>query len=106
LEIPNDDPIYLECGWICIKSWDDRYGYGTSGRFQISNKIYKEISNGVELATVIDKLSGRHDVRSNSGMMGVITKEYLTRDIAYSHGVMFAMAKFISGEQYWDPVKS
>jgi non-canonical (house-cleaning) NTP pyrophosphatase len=35
--------------------------------------------------------------------MGEITNGHLTRDIAYSHGVWFAFAPFISPRQYWEP---
>jgi inosine/xanthosine triphosphatase len=93
---------WFECGWIAVAHRDGRVGLGSSARFQVAEHIVARLQRGEELASVIDDLSGSSDVRSTVGMMGVITLNHLHRAEAYSHGVMFALAPFISEPQYWD----
>jgi inosine/xanthosine triphosphatase len=103
--IEKIDGDYFECGWMCvIERSSGRTGWGSSARFQMSMKLMRPImEDGMELAQVMDKLTGEHDVRSNLGAMGVLTGGYLGRAEAYSHGLMFALAPFLSDQdKYWD----
>jgi len=78
-------------------------GLGSSGRFELSSKIMKcIIQDGKELADVMDDLSGQVDVRSGEGAMGLLTQGCVPRDVAYTHGVYFAFAPFISDPIYWN----
>lgn len=63
----------------------------------------ERLFGGEELAEVVDDLSGMTDVRSDWGMMGVITAGALRRADAYSHGVKFAFGPFVSDDRYWAP---
>lgn len=94
---------WFESGWICVQDWrTGKRGFGSSGRFELSSKIMKRlITGGQELAQVIDDLSGREDVRSADGAMGVLTNGQLPRAEAYLHGVLFAFSPFVSPLQYW-----
>lgn len=56
---------------------------------------------GTELATIVDRLSGQTGVRHKEGFMGMITNGLLPRGACYRHGVMFALAPFISAPVYW-----
>lgn len=78
-----------------------RIGFGTSGRFELSGKIMREINGGKELAQVMDELTGEKDVRSGAGAMGILTNGLLNRAEAYDSGIVFAFAPFISDEKYW-----
>ena len=60
------------------------------------------LAGGRELGDVIDELSGSTDVRQREGMMGVITNSVLPRAECYAHGVIFALAPFVSSSVYWD----
>ncbi|KAI8904873.1 Non-canonical purine NTP phosphatase/PRRC1 [Gorgonomyces haynaldii] len=96
------DGVWMETGWICVLDKTDRVGYGTSGRYQLSNKIMNMIHSGMELADVIDHITGQTDVRSNQGAMGIITNGLLPRDEAYIHGILFAFGPFVSPSLLWD----
>ena len=103
--IEKIDGDYFECGWMCvIERSTGRIGWGSSARFQMSMKLMKPImEDGMELAEVMDKLTGEHDVRSNLGAMGILTCGHLGRAEAYSHGLTFALAPFLSSkDKYWD----
>lgn len=96
---------WFECGWMCvIERSTGRVGWGSSARFEMSQKIMRKIiEEKKELAEVMDELTGETDVRSNLGAMGILTAGHLGRADAYSHGLMFAFAPFLSSrEKYWD----
>jgi inosine/xanthosine triphosphatase len=92
---------WFESGWICAVDRQGRVGYGSSARFELAPKIIKRLMQGEELAEVMDDLSGKVDVRSGDGAMGLLTNGHLPRAEAYSHGVMFAFAPFVSPDIYW-----
>lgn len=93
---------WFECGWITVIDKNGKIGLGSSGRFEVSSKIMNELKQGKELGVLVDELSGKQNVRSNLGAMGLITNGHLPRDIAYTHGVFFAWAKFLSDKVYWE----
>lgn len=95
---------YFECGWMCVVDRaTGRVGLGSSARFQMSPVLMRPIlEEGKELAEVMDRLTGATDVRSGLGAMGVLTGGYLGRAEAYMHGLMFALAPFLSERKYWE----
>jgi inosine/xanthosine triphosphatase len=96
---------WFECGWMAVvERSTGRIGIGSSARFEMSSKLMnKIIHEKKELAQVMDELTGQTDVRSNLGAMGILTDGYLGRAEAYSHGMIFALAPFLSDPaKYWD----
>ncbi|MCR4324097.1 MAG: inosine/xanthosine triphosphatase [Candidatus Curtissbacteria bacterium] len=93
---------WFECGWIAIVDKNGKIGIGSSSRWQVSKKISKPLLKGQELADVVNELTGRDDVHVKEGIMGLITKNHLPRYKAYSHGIIFAFAPFISNPIFWD----
>jgi hypothetical protein len=57
---------------------EGRLGWGSSARFELSAKLVAMLKEGKELADVIDEVSGKSDVRSNEGAMGIVTNGYLS----------------------------
>lgn len=101
LELING--IWFECGWMCVIQKSTGFkGIGSSARFEMSPVLMKPILNDKkELAEVMDEMTGKSDVRSNLGAMGVLTSGHLGRAAAYEHGVIFALAPFLSESKYW-----
>lgn len=96
---------FFESGFIYIIGKDGRVGVGTSARYEISATMMSHLGDGAELGDVIDRLASNQDVlpiRATQGMMGIITNGLLPRDLAYSHGVIFALARWVSNPHYWD----
>jgi non-canonical (house-cleaning) NTP pyrophosphatase len=93
----------FESSWIAIiRRSDQKIGLGSSGRYQISNKIVRELKKkDEELATIAERLSGQAEVGSGMGMMGLLTRGALPRDVASSHGVIFAFAPLLSDKVFW-----
>ncbi|CAJ1031521.1 Protein of unknown function DUF84, putative [Leishmania lindenbergi] len=94
---------WFECGWMAIvERKTGKCGIGSSARFEMSETIMRPILNeGKELAEVMDNLTGEQDVRSGLGAMGVLTAGHLGRAAAYEHGLVFALAPFLSDSKYW-----
>jgi len=95
---------YLECGYIVCRGSGGRVGVGRSASYEVSGAMMARLADGRELGDVIDELSGETDVRQKEGMMGVITGSVLPRAECYVHGVIFALAPFVSDAVYWDPL--
>ena len=93
---------WFECGWIAVVDKNGNLGLGSSGRWKVSKKIANELLAGRELAEVIEILTGDTGANLREGIMGKITNGHLPRDLAYSHGIIFAFAPFISDSRYWD----
>ncbi|KAF8293616.1 hypothetical protein TcBrA4_0075370 [Trypanosoma cruzi] len=95
---------WFECGWMyVIERSTGRCGIGSSARFEMSQKLMSKIlDEGKELAEVMDEMTGETDVRSGQGAMGVLTAGYLNRAESYSHGLIFALAPFLSDHKYWE----
>ena len=93
---------YFESCWVVVVESTGRTGVGCSAKFELSSRFMEHILAGEELATVIDRLSGEVDVRSSQGAMGVVTNGALCRTESMTHGIIFALAPFLSDAKYWD----
>lgn len=93
---------YFESCWVVVADANGKLGVGCSSKFELSSKFMGPILAGEELATVIDRLSGKDDVRSNLGAMGIISNGVLARTESMTHGVIFAFSAFVSDARYWD----
>ncbi|KAJ3413395.1 hypothetical protein HDV05_008106 [Chytridiales sp. JEL 0842] len=82
---------WFDCGFVVVVDTKGKQGTGTSGRYELSQKIVKRLQGGEELAEVIDDLAGTTDNRSRAGAMG-----------DYIHGIYFAFAPWMSDAVYWD----
>ena len=92
---------WFEGGWIAVVDKKGKIGLGSSARFEVSAKIHKRLLKGENLAQVIDNLAGDKDIAKKQGAMGVLTAGALPRHIAYSQGIIFAFAPFLSSPKYW-----
>jgi inosine/xanthosine triphosphatase len=102
VEKAESDDTYFECGWMCVvERKTGRIGWGSSARFVLDGALVQQLKAGKELATVMDEMTGETDVRSGLGAMGILTGGALGRADAYSHGLIFAFAPFLSPNKYW-----
>ncbi|HEY4694760.1 MAG TPA: inosine/xanthosine triphosphatase [Candidatus Nanoarchaeia archaeon] len=87
---------WFESGWVAVINKEGKVGLGSSARFEISKKVAQELLNGRELRHTIIDMTGDQEIYQKEGAMGMITNGHLPRDLAYSHGVIFAFSRFIS----------
>ena len=83
-----------------LQSWafvyDGNQGYwGSSGAIQIPDEIARPIlQQHEELADVIDRVSGQHNIRSGSGAVGVLTRGEINRKDFFTEALIFAFTPF------------
>lgn len=93
---------WFESGWICVVDKKDKIGLGTSARWEMSGKVMGKLEGKGELSRVFEDLARIENAKDVGGVMGLVTKNILPRDLAYSHGVIFALAPFFSDPVFWD----
>jgi non-canonical (house-cleaning) NTP pyrophosphatase len=58
------------------------------------------VEGGEELGIVIDRVSGKRDVRSRQGAWGVLTRDLVTRAMSFELALVAALAPFYNPEFY------
>lgn len=92
----------FESGWIVVVDRNGKIGIGSSARMELSRRVFARMQEGIELGAVTDELTGRKDVAKQEGYMGLITCGHVPRVEAYSHGLLFAFAPYISDPMFWE----
>jgi len=82
-------------GLVVVRHKGGKIGVGISGQLLLPNKIVKGVKKGKELGTVLEKMSGKKDIKKKEGAFGFFTKGLVTRTDAYEQAVAFALSKFI-----------
>ncbi|MDO8487604.1 MAG: inosine/xanthosine triphosphatase [Candidatus Curtissbacteria bacterium] len=93
---------WFESGWIAVVDKTGKIGLGTSARWEMSAKVMGKLEGKGELSHVFEDLAKIENAKDVGGVMGLVTKNILPRDLAYSHGVIFALAPFFSDPVFWD----
>lgn len=69
--------------------------WGSSGGVPVPESVYQPVMNDqLELAEVIDRVSGKHDVRSKMGAVGIFTDGIIVRQEFFENALTFAFAPF------------
>jgi inosine/xanthosine triphosphatase len=93
---------WFESGWIAVVDKNGAMGLATSARWQVSGRVLKKLGGNKELSRVFEELAQVENAKDAGGVMSLISNNHLPRDIAYSHGVIFALSPFISNPKFWD----
>lgn len=93
---------WFESGWIAVLDRNGKVGLGTSARWEISQKVISKLKPKFELSQIFEELASIENAKDIGGVMGLITKNHLPRDLAYSHGLIFALAPFFSDPMFWE----
>ncbi|MCX8190014.1 MAG: inosine/xanthosine triphosphatase [Candidatus Diapherotrites archaeon] len=88
------------CGWVVIIDREGKIGLGCTSKIQLPEKIANKVRLGEELGPVMDKLSGKKDVKKKQGAVGILTKGHVTRKDAFEQALLVALSKFICSEYY------
>lgn len=93
---------WFESGWIAVINKEGKMGLGTCARWQVSNKVIGKLAEKGELGNIFEELANVKTAKDIGGVHSIITNQNLTRNVTYSHGVIFALAPFFSDPQFWD----
>lgn len=91
---------WFENSLVVIMNRAGEYGVGASGGLALPDKVMKQIHEGKNLEEAVDNLFGTTKVGEGIGMFGVMTKGVVTRSSGVSHGVAFALARFLHKDLY------
>jgi len=86
--------------WIAVVDKQGKVGRGTSARFQLPNKIIRQMASGDELGVAIDKLVSGRGTKRRGGAYSALTAGRLSRAKAYEQGIICALMPFLT-PKYW-----
>ncbi len=97
--IGQKDQVFLQ-NWVY--AFDGTRGFfGSSASLPLPENVYRPLfEQGVELAEVIDRVSGQTDVRSNNGAFGILTSDIITRRQAFTEAAIAALIPFFNKTYY------
>lgn len=99
--------ISIEGEWhTFLRGWayatdGTREAFGSSPSISVPGAIVKDVIEGrLELGVVIDRISGKRDVRSRQGAWGVLTRDLVTRSMSFELALISAFAPFYNSDLY------
>lgn len=87
---------YYLAGFVAIVDKSGKTSTGMSGWFECPNALVPRLLRGEELGDLMDELTGCKDTKRKEGAIGFFTRGIVNRTDLYEHGVLMALAKFIS----------
>ncbi len=99
--IAKEYNIWFSFGAMCIVDAKGRTGFGTSPKFELPDKVVKELLNGTELGEVMDKIQNEKNTKQKKGAIGFFTKGKMTRKELYLSGLITALIPFLHDELFF-----
>jgi inosine/xanthosine triphosphatase len=86
---------WLLCGWVAVINENKgAINFAKTASMQLPEKVANMVRNGLELATVMDKLSGMKNTREDLGAFGILTNNIVTRQDSFKEAIVLACAPF------------
>jgi inosine/xanthosine triphosphatase len=79
--------------WIVILTQDDQ-GSARTAIFQLPREVQSLVEAGLELGDADDRVFGRENSKQNSGAVGLLTGDVVTRTSLYEQAVILALVAF------------
>jgi len=100
IEILQEPHDFL-CGWVYATDDKTLYAYGSAPSISVPTEIYNRVvGENLELAHVIDEISGEKDVRSRQGAWGILSRGLFTRSMSFEIALIAALAPFYNSKLY------
>jgi inosine/xanthosine triphosphatase len=90
------------CAWASVVARDGRVGVGGSLAMSLPPRVAALVRAGVELGHAMDRITGANDTKRGAGAVGILTAGLVDRQRAYEALVTYALAPFLSPDQYAD----
>ncbi|MBU6996516.1 MAG: inosine/xanthosine triphosphatase [Theionarchaea archaeon] len=91
--------MFASC-WVVIRDRKGCTGIGGGGKLLLPERVAAEVRSGKELGPVIDELLGECNTKQKQGAVGTFTQNLITRQAAFEHSVILALAPFIAPDYY------
>jgi len=92
---------WFALGVGCIIGNQGRTGYGVSPCFELPESIIEKLLSGSELGKVMEKISGKDNIRQTEGAIGFLSKAVLDRKALYYHALIAALVPFLNKDLYF-----
>ena len=90
---------FLTC-WCVLFDGSDDYQYGCGGYMPLPFSVINMVKKGFELGSVIDKITGLKDTKLKMGAIGILTRNFMTRQAAWEAALKYALASRLSPQFY------
>ena len=87
--------------WIVVLS-EQMSGQARTALFQLPKSVQTLIEQGLELGDADDRVFGSHNSKQNSGAVGLLTGDVVTRTSLYQQAVILALIPFKNPSLYLD----
>jgi inosine/xanthosine triphosphatase len=88
------------CAWAAVVARDGRVGVGGSLAMPLPARVAALVRDGVELGHAMDRVTSTHGTKHGAGAVGILTAGLVDRQRAYETLVTYALAPFLSPDQY------
>lgn len=91
---------WFERSLVVIVDKKGNIGVGASGGLALPDIVVEKIHKGKNLEEAVDEIFGTKEIGEGIGMFGLFTKGVVTRTSGVSHGVAFALSRFLHDKIY------
>ncbi|PIT89033.1 MAG: inosine/xanthosine triphosphatase [Candidatus Levybacteria bacterium CG10_big_fil_rev_8_21_14_0_10_36_7] len=91
---------HFERSMVVIMDRKGNFGVGATGGLLLPPVIIKQLKEGKNLEEAVDFLFGTKKIGEGIGMFGLMTKGVVTRSSGTTHGVAFALSRFLHEKLY------
>lgn len=90
----HDDDTLSVFAWVVVLNVHGQTGRGKTGTFFLPDEVAQHVRGGMELGDADDLVFGRQNSKQDTGSVGLLTGDALTRTSYYHHAVMLALIPF------------
>jgi inosine/xanthosine triphosphatase len=87
----DKDNIMWSTVWIAVTDVTGEFWESNGARFKVPEIVANQIRSGGEMGPVVEKITGRTDIRRDKGMISIITDDFIDRTEEYTGIVKMAL---------------
>lgn len=110
LEGGVDDEVFkgqiLAFAWMAIVGKDGKVGKARTSSYFLPDETVKLLRDGMELGHADDLLHGKTNSKHQSGSVGILTDDVVTRQSFYTEAVVLALIPFKNTKLTWTSVQA
>jgi len=93
------DQDLVAFAWIVVQG-DGKQGSARTALFRLPKDVQRLVESGLELGHADDRVFGDEDSKQNSGAVGLLTGDVVTRTTLYEQAVILALIPFKNQDLY------
>ena len=101
---PDADGNLEVFAWVVVIAADGTIGRAQTGIFYLPDEVAQLVRSGMELGHADDEVFGRSNSKQQSGSIGILTDDVITRTTYYVEAVVMALIPFKKRDLTWPKV--